>query len=166
MALSWTFAMTYELSITVDGTGIGGMHPDTRASFVLAQGIYIPLALITVAVVWRWQMGFRDLFFFAFGFSLNEALIFRPVLLMVLMSPAMPLAPVYAGYYAMVYACFIALPFLIVAPASIHGAKLRPPPGAFRLILLGAVLGFAANVFWGLVYGPWAGAGFPPLGVE
>jgi hypothetical protein len=44
--LVWSFGMLFELSLTVTGAGIGGVHPETVPSFVLAQGYYIASALV------------------------------------------------------------------------------------------------------------------------
>jgi len=37
VAASRACGMAFKLTLTVDGTGLGGIHPDTRASFLLGQ---------------------------------------------------------------------------------------------------------------------------------
>lgn len=153
-ALSWGFGMVYELSLTVDGTGIGGIHPSTGPSFVLAQGDYVPLALATALIVRRWGLGFREMYLVAAGLSLTEGLIFTGVLTQIILSPQAVWAPVFLAYYALAYAAFIAMPVLIVSPAAL---AVRPPvrvPGAPWLVLGGFVLGIAVRLFWGLAYIP------------
>ena len=153
-ALSWAFGMVYETSLTVDGSGIGGVHPDTRMSFLLAQGDYVPLALVAVAAVWWWRLDVRGAVFFAMGIALTEALIFAPVLREVLFSPAFFMSPLFFAYFALVYASFLALPFLIVAPDAVHRDGAGGPPPAVALIGAGIAAGFLVRLFWGLVYSP------------
>jgi hypothetical protein len=160
LALSWLFGMIYEASLTVDGSGIGGMHPDTRTSFVLAQGDYVLIALCCWLAV-RWlRLDFRRAFFLAGGFSLTEGLIVTGVLAGVIASPHAIWAPVVFAYYMLVYACFIALPLLFVRPQALWHL---PEPGRLSALLcvpLGFVIALPIRIVWGLVYGPAATALF------
>ena len=114
VALVWLFGMTYEASLTVTGAGIGGVHPETIPSFVLAQGDDIPIALASLFVIRRTRASFRENCFFAGGKSLTEGLIVTGVLTAVLVSPMAPLAPLVLAYYTLAYATFKALPLLFV----------------------------------------------------
>lgn len=147
VALSWAFGMIYEATLTVDGSGIGGVHPQTAASFVLAQGDYIALALVAWWMIRRWGLGFAGALWLALGKSLTEGLIFTGVLTANLMSPA---APLMLAYFTMAYGYFIALPMLILAPPA--GARPRPP--AVILIVAGFAAALAVRLFWGLVWAP------------
>lgn len=165
IALSWLFGMIYELSLTVDGTGIGGVHPDTRASFVLAQGDYILIAVVSWLAIRQLRLDFRQAFFFAGGIGLTEGLIFTGILTQVIASPAFWMAPLFLAYYTLVYAAFVAMPLLFVDPRSLWrpGTPARPTP-VVLLWLLGFGLAFAIRVVWGLGYAPlveWA-FGLPP----
>ena len=163
--LSWAFGMTYELSLTVDGTGIGGIHPDTRASFLLAQGDYGMIAVVSCLLI-RWlHLDFRGAFFLAGGMSLTEGLIFSGVLTEVIASPHVYVAPFFLAYYATVYATFVALPLVLVAPQALW----RPDVPLRRvsipaLWLIGFVMAFVIRVIWGLGWAPLATAVFdlPP----
>jgi hypothetical protein len=163
---SWACGMVYELSLTVDGTGLGGIHPDTRTSFVLAQGDYIMLALITWAAV-RWlRLDLTGAFFFAAGVSLTEGLVFTGVVWRVATSAQAYLTPAYLGYYFLAYASFLVVPLVIVAPRSLWAATSLFGASLPRLILLGFGAGMGVRIIWGLVYGPIATAVFdlqPPV---
>jgi hypothetical protein len=162
--LCWTFGMTYELSLTIDGTGIGGVHPDTRASFILAQGDYVLIALACLALV-RWlRLDFAGVFAVAGGKSLTEGMVFSGVLTAVLLSAQWWASPFFLAYYTMVYATFTALPLLFVNPRLIWASG---TPGMTRLPALwasGFAVAFGIRVIWGLGWGPvatWAFA-LPP----
>ncbi len=156
VALSWAFGMLYEASLTVTGTGIGGVHPDTRASYILAQGDYILIALATLALI-RWlRLDFDRTFFLAGGKSLTEGLIFTGVLAATLVSPQAWVAPLMLAYYTLAYATFMALPLLFIDPRLIWAAD---RPGTVPIWLCWAIgLGtaFVIRVIWGLGWAPFA----------
>lgn len=157
IVLSWGFGMIYEASLTVDGSGIGGMHPQTRASYILAQGDYIMVAALTCAMVRYFHLDFRSVFFFAGGISLSEGLIFTGVLTAILMSPAFFMAPLFVAYYTLAYASFVALPLLFIAPETLWST--HAPPWRLGLPLLwltGFVLAFIIRLIWGLGWVPFA----------
>ena len=112
--LVWLFGMIFELSLTVTGEGVGGLHAETLPSFILAQGDYIPIALISYFVIWRTKASFREVFFFSGGKSLTEGLLFTGVLTSLLFSPMFWLSPILLAYYTLAYSSFIALPLLFV----------------------------------------------------
>lgn len=154
VALVWCFGMTYELSLTVNGEGIGGMHQQTLASFLLAQGDYIPIALTSLAMIHFGRLSFHQVWFFAVGIALTEGLIFMGVLLQTILSPMFFLAPLVLSYYAFVYASFIAMPLLYLDEQPLWRAGPKHDWGSVPLVVLGFVLGIVIRLFWGLVYGP------------
>ncbi len=60
--LVWLFGMIFELTLTVTGEGVGGLHPSSVPSFILAQGDYIPIALVSYFVIRRTHASFKEAF--------------------------------------------------------------------------------------------------------
>lgn len=157
VGLSWAFGMIYEASLSVDGTGIGGVHPDTRASYLLAQGDYILIAVASWIMVRLFHLDFHGMFHFAAGKSLTEGLIFTGVLTAVLMSAQVWAAPFVQAYYALAYAAFVALPLLIIAPDTLwRQGSPAGRPGILVLWIAGFCIAFAIRVIWGLGWAPLA----------
>lgn len=153
--LVWAFGMIYEMSLTVNGSGIGGLHKDTFTSFILAQGDYIAIAFASFFIIRYLRLSFKDVYFLAGGKSLTEGLIFTGVLLMTLLSPFFFLSPFILGYYTLVYASFIALPLLYVDEELLWKEKAVYKKHSILLMwLLGFIVAFGIRLFWGLVYGP------------
>jgi len=147
--------MVFETSLTVNGQGVGGVHPATIPSFILAQGDYIPIAIVSYFVVRQWRLSFREMFFVAGGKSLTEGLIFTGVLTALLLSPQFFLAPIVLGYYTLAYSSFIALPLLFIDEELLwkrEGQKKQHSMSYFWL--LGFLLALPIRIFWGLVYSP------------
>lgn len=155
VSLVWLFGMMYEASLTVTGEGIGGIHQQTVPSFILAQGDYIPIAIVSLLVIRATKASFREAFFFAGGKSLTEGLVFTGVLTATVLSPMFFLSPLVLAYHTLVYASIIALPLLFVDArllwAEAADGQRRGIPFYW---LTGFVLAFAIRLFWGLVYGP------------
>ena len=101
VAIGWAVGMLVELTIAAGGDGFGGMHPETGPSFVLAQGYYIPLGVVTWAVVRRYALDTRRAFFFAGVLAWWEVL---TVGVSALISPFFVLAPLLIAYYFSTYA--------------------------------------------------------------
>jgi hypothetical protein len=153
--LVWLFGMMYELSLTVTGEGIGGVHPQTIPSFILAQGDYIPIALVSYAVIRQTRATFQEVFFFAGGKSLTEGLIFTGVLTAVLLSPLFWLSPLVLSYYTLAYSSFIALPLLFVDETLLWQPGERTVKRTIPFFwALGFGLALLIRLFWGLVYSP------------
>ena len=153
---SWACGMAYELTLTMDGTGLGGNHPDTRSSFILAQGDYVLIALAALTMARRWHLDFRGLFWVAMGKSLTEGLIFTGVLTVALMTGQLGLAALTLPYYTLAYASFVALPLLLIAPESLwRPAPVKTPP-IFTLILTGFAVAFVIRLIWGFGWAPFA----------
>lgn len=153
--LVWLFGMIFELTLTVNGEGVGGLHPSTVPSFILAQGDYIPIAIVAYFVIRRTHASFRDVFFFAGGKSLTEGIIFTGVLVSQIASPFFFLSPLTLAYYTLVYASFIAAPLVLVDAELLWDTSLQPKRRSVLFFwALGFVLAIATRIFWGLVYGP------------
>jgi hypothetical protein len=153
--LVWLFGMLFEVSLTVTGEGIGGLHAETLPSFILAQGDYIPIALISYIVIRKTQASFHSVFFFAGGKSLTEGLIFTGVLTSVLLSPMFWLSPLVIAYYTMAYSSFIALPLLFIDEELLWKEPIQTRRHSIPFYwLIGFVLALAIRIFWGLIYGP------------
>jgi hypothetical protein len=147
--------MLYEVSLTVTGQGVGGIHPETLPSFILAQGDYIPIALISYFIIRTTRASFQDIFFFAGGKSLTEGLIFTGVLSSVLISPMFWFSPLVIAYYTMAYSSFIALPLLFIDEQLLwkDSNQTRRRSILFYWVI-GFVLAMAIRIFWGLIYSP------------
>lgn len=153
--LVWLFGMLFEVSLTVTGEGIGGLHAETIPSFILAQGDYILIALISYLVIRKTQASFREIFFFAGGKSLTEGLIFTGVLTSVILSPMFWLSPLVIAYYTMAYSSFIALPLLFIDEEKLWKDPIQTRRYSILFYwLAGFVLAMAIRIFWGLIYGP------------
>ena len=153
--LVWLFGMMFEASLTVTGEGIGGLHPKTVPSFILAQGDYIPIAVISYLVIRKFRLSFREVFFFSGGKSLTEGLIFTGVLTTVIVSPLFFLAPVVVAYYTLAYSSFIALPLLFIDEEALWRDPQRTERHSMPFFwILGFALALAIRIFWGLVYSP------------
>jgi hypothetical protein len=155
VSLVWLFGMLFELSLTVTGEGVGGLHSETWPSFILAQGDYILIAVVSYLVISRTHATYRDAFFFAGGKSLTEGLVFSPVLASLVVSPSFWLAPFALAYYTLAYASFIALPLLFVDEQLLWKDSFQPKMRSVPFYwVLGFVLALAIRLVWGLIYGP------------
>jgi len=153
--LVWGLGMLYEMTLTVDGTGIGGVNRNTLASFVLAQGDYLLIAIFSFWIIRKLHLSFREAFFLAGGKSLTEGLVFTGVLLKTIISPSFFLSPLVLSYYTLVYASFIALPLLYVDEELLwKNAKPKPKRSIILMWIIGFVVALAIRMFWGLVYAP------------
>ncbi|MBI4928073.1 MAG: hypothetical protein HY835_09930 [Anaerolineae bacterium] len=153
--LVWLFGMVYELTLTVNGEGVGGLHPSTVPSFLLAQGDYIPIAIVAYFVIRQTHASFKEVFFLAGGKSLTEGIVFTGVLVSQIASPFFFLSPLTLAYYTLAYASFIAAPLVLVDAELLWDTSLQPKRYSVPFFwALGFVLAFAIRIFWGLVYGP------------
>ena len=153
--LVWLFGMLFEASLTVTGEGIGGLHLQTIPSFILAQGDYIPIAIVSYLVIRKSRLSFREVFFYSGGKSLTEGLIFTGVLTDIIFSAQFFLAPLVLAYYTLAYSSFIALPLLFIDEELLWQ---DPQPTGKHSIpffwFLGFILALAIRIFWGLIYSP------------
>jgi hypothetical protein len=156
LTLSWTFGMIYEASLTLDGTGIGGVHPNTRASYILAQGDYILIALTTLLLIRYLRLDFTRTFFIAGGKSLTEGLIFSGILTAIVISPTFWSAPFFLAYYTLAYATFVAMPLLFIDPTSLWKSPTPPSIPIWQCWAIGFVAAFIIRVIWGLGWAPLA----------
>ena len=155
ICLNWFFGMVYETGLTVNGQGIGGLHVETIPSFILAQGDYITIAIVSYILIRMLRLSFREMFFVAGGKSLTEGLIFTGVLTSLIISPMFFLSPILLGYYTLAYSSFIALPLLFI-DEELLWKKGEPGKQHSTIIfwILGFVLAMPIRIFWGLVYCP------------
>jgi hypothetical protein len=147
---SWLAGMTYELALRTGPTGFGGMAPDTGASFLLAQGFYVPFAIGGWWLARRYGYSLQDVFWTGALGSLYEAITAGATT--VVAQPALlPLAPLMAGYYLTVYGYILAMPLLFVDEQRLWAATARPRT-RWRKAIYGVVLGL---VCWAVFVG-WA----------
>lgn len=149
MGLSWVLGMLVELTLTVDGTGIGGIHPDTLPSFILAQGDYIPLAL-AIWCLHRW-MGSQvhELMWITTGMALTEGIVFTGSVVSALTAGSLLGSFLVSSYLIAIYMVYLVLPFRLLGIS--RGNKLK---GRLLLLAIGFATAFAVRVFWGLIYSP------------
>jgi hypothetical protein len=150
VAVSWVAGMLVELTISTDGTGLGGMHPDTGPSFVLAQGYYVPAALFMWVMIRRYRLDVRWAFFCAGAMGWWEALTIGAV---ALLSPAFVLAPLLAAYFVATYALCAMAGLLVVDHHALHAAPSRPISRR-RLLVYGAAGGaacWAIFITWAVI---------------
>jgi hypothetical protein len=144
IAGSWTTGMLIELSLRAGETGFGGLHPETRTSFLLAQAFYPVYAIGGWWLVGRFRLSLRRLFWVGAGASLYEAITVGAA---AVAGGSVPLAlvPPLAAYYMLVYAVFLCWPLLLV-PETALWAEGRPPglPGIARPLLAGVGLSVAS----------------------
>lgn len=149
MALSWALGMVVELTLTVDGSGIGGVRPDTRTSFLLAQGDYIPLAILIWACHRRLGCQMAELGCIAAGIALTEGIVFTGSIRDAAASGSVVGTVLVSCYLITIYLAFLVLPFRL---CGIGRGRVRAVwPG---LVALGFAGAFGVRLFWGLVYSP------------
>lgn len=149
VACSWLIGMLIELSIQESPGNFGGLHPKTLPSFILAQGYYLPLALLSLWLVRRYHYTFWELFFVGSLISLYEALQFGVP--GVLFSPLFFLTPLVFAYYTVVYAQLLNWGLLFVDERQLwHRSAVAIP--RWRKWLYGFLLGlvcWAIFALWG-----------------
>ncbi|MEZ5779025.1 MAG: hypothetical protein R3E44_11755 [Paracoccaceae bacterium] len=155
LGLSWILGMSVELSLTVDGSGIGGVHADTFSSFVLAQGDYIPLAIVIWSFHRRMGCLLHELAWITIGMGLTEGLVFTGSVTSALASWSVVGALAVTCYLIAIYMVFLLLPFRLCGVAQGETSGRIP-----QLVVLGFASAFAVRVFWGVVYSPIATAIF------
>lgn len=140
--------VVYECGLTVDGTGIGGLHRDTATSFLLLPGYLVPAVGFTLVAVARYGLDARQGFFVAGGMCWMEAITVG--------GPSMLAAPWFAPlavvFYVASYAVYNgALGLLLIDPRSLWIAHPRP---ANRVWLTGYSL-VTGGLAW-LCFGAWS----------
>lgn len=153
VVVSWATGMLVELTISMDGTGLGGMHPDTGPSFVLAQGYYVPAAMFMWLMIRRHGLDVRRAFFCAGAMAWWEALTIGAV---ALVSPMFVFAPLLAAYYVATYALCAMAGLLVVDHRVLHAAAPRQISGR-RLLAYGAAGGaacWAIFIVWAVIAAP------------
>jgi hypothetical protein len=149
IVLVWLVGMLYELTLSESLGDIGGFHLKTIPSFILAQGFYIPYAVLSCFFIRKFHLNFRDVFFVGGIVCLYEALQFGVP--GTLFSPLFFLTPLVLAYYVVVYAMMLTWPLLIVDVRLLwHRNKSRLPRWrkVFYSLILGITCWFIAGV-WG-----------------
>lgn len=134
--LSWLAGMLLELTLREGDGSYGGLHPETVSSFVLAQGFYLPLAVLGALVIRHFRFRLQDAYLAGGFVAAYEAL----TLGLPMMLQIGPLAAVVlAAYYFTVYANLLAWPLVFVDERLLWSKKRRPIRPWYRP-LAGAVL--------------------------
>ena len=158
VGLSWLLGMAVEATLTVDGSGIGGIHHDTFASYVLALGDYIPLALVMWGLHRGLGAGVQQALWIVAGMGLTEGLVFTGSVTFALGTGDVIGIVLVTCYLIATYWVFLVLPLRLTGVG--RGVGRNPA----ILLATGFAAAFAVRVFWGLVYSPLATAlfGLPP----
>lgn len=142
LVLGMAGGVIYELSLTVDGTGLGGLAADTRTSFLLLPGYLVPAVGMTLWLVRRHALDARGLFFVAGIMSWYEMLTVGGSAM--LASPL--LAPPLAAFYFTSYAVYNgAFGLLLVEPSALWSETSTRIP-LRRSLLAGSIAGAVAWV--------------------
>ena len=140
--------VVYELGLTVDGTGFGGLHRDTATSFLLLPGYLVPAVCFTLLAVARYGLDARQAFFVAGGMCWMEAITVGGAS----MIAAPWFAPLAVVFYLASYAVYTgALGLLLVEPRSLWAA--HPRPANRRWLAAYSVV--TGGVAW-LCFGAWS----------
>ncbi len=136
IALSWLAGMLFELTLSEGGgETFGGFHPETLPSFVLAQGFYVPFAVLGFVLVRRYAYTLRELFFAAGAVSIYEILA-TGTLARLVTSPFFILAPLAIAYYVSVYAMFLCWPVVLLGTEQLWGDAPRPVSGRRKVVMM------------------------------
>jgi hypothetical protein len=153
---SWAAGMLVELSLRAGESGFGGLHPDTRTSFLLAQAFYPAYALGGWWLVRRFRLSLRGLFWVGAGAALYEGITVGAAAVAGGGVP-WPFVPLLAAYYALVYAAMLCWPLLLVPEAALWREAESPAfTGWLRPLLAGiglSVVSYGLMVAWGSVLG-------------
>lgn len=125
VTLSWVTGMLYELTLSDQGAAFGGLAKTTAASFALAQGWYPVFAVLGLLMIRRYGLSFGQVFLAA-GAACAFEVVINGLLLAVVASPLVVLAPLVAGYYVTVYGMLLAWPLLFLDERALHGRRPRP----------------------------------------
>jgi len=145
--LSWTTAMIIELTISNSPGNIGGLHEKTIPSFILAQGFYWFFAIFGLFLIRRFHYSLNDLYLASIAAAMTEGIVFNQVILSLIPSPMVVIAPFIIGYYGLVYGIILCLPFLIINPQSLWNNK-EANAGLFRKIVYGFFMAFVAYLLF------------------
>jgi hypothetical protein len=147
IVLAWLVGMLYELTLSESPGNIGGFHPKTIPSFVLAQGFYLPYAVLSYFLIRKFHLSFRDVFLVGGIVCLYEALQYGVP--GTLFSPLFFLTPLVLAYYVVVYALMLTWPLLVVDETLLwHGNK--PTLPWWRKVFYSLILGITCWLIAGL----------------
>lgn len=148
--LSWFIGMLFELTLSDFGQ-IGGMHPKTIPSFIIAQGFYIPFAILFALLIRKYGFNLKEVYFASIAASLAEGILFNKILVFVILSPLFIFTPFLLGYYGLAYSLFTCMP-LIFIPEEKLWSKNKRQVGLVRKIVYGFLTTLLAYIIlfsWG-----------------
>jgi len=155
LGLVLLFGAIFEASLTIDGTGFGGMYPQTVPSYILAFGDYFLMGLACLFLVRMLRLDFKQTYFLAAGMSLSEGLVFNGSLIAVAMSPKPYFAPILLAFYALTYASSLALPLLVLPYGILWRDDTRPGWVTIPLLwLIGLAVSVVTRLIFMLLYAP------------
>ncbi len=148
--LSWLFGMLFELTLSTSPGNIGGMHPNTAISFLVAQGFYIPFAILGLYLIRKYHYTFKELYFASIAAAMAEGIVFNHVIPALLFTPLFFLIPIVIAYYGLVYSLFLCLPLIFINPQSLYSENFKEISLKRKIIY-----GFAIAVISLLIYAIW-----------
>lgn len=149
--LSWIFGMLFELTLSTGPGGIGGMHPKTIPSFIMAQGFYWPFAIFGLILIRRYHYSLKELYFTSIAGSMTEGILFNRIIPALLFSPLFMFIPPAVAYYGLVYSFFLCLPLIFIDPQSLYGTNF------VQISLKRKILyGFLITLVSFLIFGLWS----------
>jgi hypothetical protein len=148
--LSWFFGMLFELTLSSGPGGIGGMHPNTAISFLVAQGFYIPFAILGLHLIRKYHFTFKELYLASIAAAMAEGIVFNHIIPMVLFSPLFFLIPLVVAYYGLVYALFLCMPLIFINPQSLYSENFKEITLKRKIIY-----GFVISILSFIIYAIW-----------
>lgn len=147
VAVGLLAGLAVEFAIAAGGDGYGGLHEDTRKSFALFPGYYVPAILLALWLVRRLALDRRQAFFAGAAFGAYEAI---TVGALALLSPGFVFAPFLAAYYGTVYALIGMGGILLVPERLLHrpGAAPVTTKRALTYALPAGLLAWVAFMAW------------------
>ena len=119
--LSWATGMILEAFLP----GVGGMHKKTIPSFILAQGYYIPFAIIMLWLIRKHHYTYWEAFFAAGLASIWESVFILRGVTLFLFSPFFLLTPLVFMMYVTTYGALVGIPLLFIDEKLLWGKEVN-----------------------------------------
>jgi hypothetical protein len=145
--LVWCVGMLYELTLNESPGNMGGFHNKTLPSLILAQGFYIPFAVLSYFLIRKFHLSFRDMFLVGGIVCLYEALQYGVP--GTFFSPLFFMTPLVLAYYVVVYAQMLTLPLLVVDETLLWRGN-KPKLPLWRKVFYSLILGLTCWLITGL----------------